>query len=154
VSKQTVSTSTDRVIDWAAEWQSGPLDSVYSVIFIVAVNLKVREGGVERLRSPSTDAFPQPKVKRHSQLHRILDTPVVTSVLVAIALRVVSTSQTLSNTSVAGQRAVSTRLRKSLRDAPLPGDVARDELLGGRVEWVYQPIDAPEVLNESCPLVR
>jgi transposase-like protein len=34
VSKQTISTITDRVIEGMAEWQSRPLDSVYPVIYI------------------------------------------------------------------------------------------------------------------------
>lgn len=36
VSKQTISTITDRVLDGRAEWQSRPLDAVYPVIFIDA----------------------------------------------------------------------------------------------------------------------
>ena len=46
VSKQTISTITDRVIEGMAEWQSRPLDSVYPVIFIDAVNVKIRDGNV------------------------------------------------------------------------------------------------------------
>src|ERR1700728_5056208 len=46
VSKQTISTITDRVMDGMAEWQSRPLDSVYAVIFIDAINVKIREGQV------------------------------------------------------------------------------------------------------------
>lgn len=46
VSKQTISTITDRVLDGMAEWQSRPLDSVYPVIFIDAVNVKIRDGNV------------------------------------------------------------------------------------------------------------
>ncbi|QIS09251.1 hypothetical protein F5544_06700 [Nocardia arthritidis] len=34
VSKQTISTITDKVIDGMAEWQNRPLDSVYPVIFM------------------------------------------------------------------------------------------------------------------------
>ena len=44
VSKQTISTITDRVIEGMAEWQSRPLDSVYPVIFIDAIIVKVRDG--------------------------------------------------------------------------------------------------------------
>jgi putative transposase len=38
VSKQTISTMTDRVMEGMAAWQSRPLDPVYPVIFIDAVN--------------------------------------------------------------------------------------------------------------------
>ena len=46
VSKQTISTITDRVMEGMADWQSRPLDSVYAVIFIDAINVKIREGEV------------------------------------------------------------------------------------------------------------
>ncbi len=46
VSKQTISTITDRVIEGMAEWHSRPLDSVYPVVFIDAVNVKIRDGNV------------------------------------------------------------------------------------------------------------
>ena len=46
VSKQTITTITDRVMDGMAEWQNRPLDAVYAVVFIDAVNVKVREGQV------------------------------------------------------------------------------------------------------------
>jgi transposase-like protein len=46
VSKQTISTITDRVMDGMAEWQSRPLDSVYAVVFIDAIHVKIREGQV------------------------------------------------------------------------------------------------------------
>ena len=46
VSKQTISTITDRVIEGMAEWQTRPLDPVYPVIFIDAVNVKIRDGNV------------------------------------------------------------------------------------------------------------
>jgi transposase-like protein len=46
MSKQTISTITDRVIEGMAEWQSRPLDAVYPVIFIDAVNVKIRDGNV------------------------------------------------------------------------------------------------------------
>jgi transposase-like protein len=42
VSKQTISTITDKVMDGMAEWQNRPLDSVYPVIFIDCVHVKVR----------------------------------------------------------------------------------------------------------------
>jgi putative transposase len=46
VSKQTISTITDRVIEGMAEWQSRPLDAMYPVIFIDAINVKIRDGNV------------------------------------------------------------------------------------------------------------
>jgi transposase-like protein len=46
VSKQTISTITDKVIDGMAEWQNRPLDPVYPVGFIDAVNVKIRDGQV------------------------------------------------------------------------------------------------------------
>jgi len=46
VSKQTITTITDRVIEGMAEWQSRPLDPVYAVIFIDAIHVKIREGQV------------------------------------------------------------------------------------------------------------
>ena len=46
VSRQTVSTITDRVMEGMADWQSRPLDPVYAVIFIDAINVKIREGQV------------------------------------------------------------------------------------------------------------
>jgi putative transposase len=46
VSKQTITTITDRVMEGMAEWQGRPLDPVYAVIFIDAVNVKIREGQV------------------------------------------------------------------------------------------------------------
>jgi putative transposase len=46
VSKQTISTITDKVMDGMAEWQNRPLDPVYPVVFIDAINVKVRDGQV------------------------------------------------------------------------------------------------------------
>ena len=46
VSKQTVSTITDRVLEGMAEWQSRPLDPVYPVLFIDCINVKIRDGNV------------------------------------------------------------------------------------------------------------
>ena len=46
VSKQTITTITDRVMEGMAEWQSRPLDPVYAVMFIDAINVKIREGQV------------------------------------------------------------------------------------------------------------
>ncbi|HEY5844261.1 MAG TPA: IS256 family transposase [Mycobacterium sp.] len=46
VSKQTISTITDRVVDAMGEWQNRPLDPVYPVVFIDAINVKIRDGNV------------------------------------------------------------------------------------------------------------
>lgn len=46
VSKSTNSTITDSVMAGMAEWQNRPLDSVYPVVFIDCVNVKVRDGQV------------------------------------------------------------------------------------------------------------
>jgi transposase-like protein len=46
VSKQTISTITDRVMDGMGEWQNRPLDTVYPVIFIDCIHVKIREGTV------------------------------------------------------------------------------------------------------------
>ena len=46
VSKQTISTITDKVMDGMAEWQSRPLDRVYPVLFVDAINVKIRDGKV------------------------------------------------------------------------------------------------------------
>lgn len=46
VSKQTITTITDRVVEGLGEWQNRPLDAVYPVIFIDAINVKIRDGAV------------------------------------------------------------------------------------------------------------
>jgi putative transposase len=46
VSKQTISTITDKVLEGMAEWQNRPLDAIYPVIFIDAVHVKLRDGQV------------------------------------------------------------------------------------------------------------
>jgi len=46
VSRQTISTITDKVIEGMAEWQNRPLDPVYPVVFIDAINVKIRDGKV------------------------------------------------------------------------------------------------------------
>ena len=46
VSRQTISVITDRVLEGLAAWQSRPLDAVYPVIFIDAINVKLRDGQV------------------------------------------------------------------------------------------------------------
>jgi putative transposase len=46
VSRQQISTITDSVVEKMAEWQNRPLDAVYPVIFIDAINVKIRDGQV------------------------------------------------------------------------------------------------------------
>ncbi|MGW0720323.1 IS256 family transposase [Streptomyces sp. NPDC002778] len=46
VSKQTISTITDKVMEGMAEWQARPLDRVYPVVFVDAINVKIRDGKV------------------------------------------------------------------------------------------------------------
>jgi transposase-like protein len=46
LSRQTISTITDKVIDGMTEWQNRPLDPVYPVIFIDAIHVKIRDGKV------------------------------------------------------------------------------------------------------------
>ena len=46
VSKQMISTVTDRILDDLRAWQSRPLDPIYPVILIDAIVLKIRSGQV------------------------------------------------------------------------------------------------------------
>ena len=46
VSKETISRITDAVVDELKAWQQRPLESVYPVIFIDAIVLKIRDGQV------------------------------------------------------------------------------------------------------------
>ena len=46
VSKTTISTITDKVVEGMTEWQNRPLDPVYPVIFIDCVHVKIRNGQV------------------------------------------------------------------------------------------------------------
>jgi transposase-like protein len=46
VSKDTISKITDKVLEEMTEWAQRPLDSVYPVIFIDAIHVKVRDGQV------------------------------------------------------------------------------------------------------------
>jgi putative transposase len=46
VSRDTISRITDRVLEEMAAWQSRPLDEIYPVIFIDAIQVKVRDGQV------------------------------------------------------------------------------------------------------------
>src|SRR5438067_7414348 len=46
VSKQTISTITDAVMEGMSDWQNRPLDRVYPVVFIDCINVKIRDGQV------------------------------------------------------------------------------------------------------------
>ncbi|GAA2536283.1 IS256 family transposase [Winogradskya humida] len=46
VSRQTISTITDKVIEGMSEWQNRPLDAVYPVVFLDAIHVKIRDGKV------------------------------------------------------------------------------------------------------------
>lgn len=46
VSRDLVSTVTDRIVDEMTEWQSRPLEAVYPVVLIDAIMLKIRTGTV------------------------------------------------------------------------------------------------------------
>jgi transposase-like protein len=46
VSRQTISTITDQVIEGMSEWQNRPLDPVYPVVFVDCVHVKLRDGQV------------------------------------------------------------------------------------------------------------
>jgi putative transposase len=46
VSKTTITTITDKVMEGMADWQNRPLDPVYPVVFIDAINVKIRDGQV------------------------------------------------------------------------------------------------------------
>jgi transposase-like protein len=46
VSRDTISRITDKVVEEMAQWQDRPLDAVYPVLFIDAIQVKVRDGQV------------------------------------------------------------------------------------------------------------
>ncbi|GAB3726118.1 IS256 family transposase [Nocardiopsis oceani] len=46
ISKQTISAITDAAMERMSEWQNRPLDPVYPVLFVDAINVKIRDGQV------------------------------------------------------------------------------------------------------------
>ncbi len=46
VSRDTISRITDRVLEEMTAWQTRPLEPMYPVIFIDAINVKIRDGQV------------------------------------------------------------------------------------------------------------
>jgi transposase-like protein len=65
VSRQTSPRSPTRVLEGMAEWQNRPLDPVYPVIFIDAINIKIGDlvgpGGVDKM---SVDFVSSSKIGR------------------------------------------------------------------------------------------
>ncbi|GAA3996544.1 hypothetical protein GCM10022384_49690 [Streptomyces marokkonensis] len=57
VSRQTISTITDKVLEGMAEWQNRPLDAVYPVVFIDAVHVKIRSATARSPTGPSTSPW-------------------------------------------------------------------------------------------------
>jgi putative transposase len=55
VTRDTISTITDRVLESLAEWQSRPLDAVYAVLFIDVINVKIRDGQVGQAQAVDED---------------------------------------------------------------------------------------------------
>ena len=53
VSKATITTITDKVMESMAEWSNRPLDRVYPVLFVDAINVKIRDGQSRIGRSTS-----------------------------------------------------------------------------------------------------
>ena len=45
ISHSTLSEITDRIIPKVKEWQSRPLDSMYTMVWLDAMHYKVRDGG-------------------------------------------------------------------------------------------------------------
>jgi putative transposase len=46
VSRKTISTITDKVLEGMTEWRNRPLDPITPVIFIDAIQVKIRDGKV------------------------------------------------------------------------------------------------------------
>ncbi|CNF21443.1 transposase%2C Mutator family protein [Mycobacterium tuberculosis] len=53
VSKQTISTITDKVMDGMAKWQNRPLDRVYPVLFVDAINVQAAATSLNALEDYS-----------------------------------------------------------------------------------------------------
>ncbi len=67
ISRQTISTITDKVVDGMLEWQNRPLDPVYPVIFLDSVHVKIRDGEGRQpagLRRPRRDRGGHPRHPR------------------------------------------------------------------------------------------
>jgi transposase-like protein len=63
VSKETISTLTDRVLDGLSDWQNRPLDRVYPVVLIDAIHVKIREGHIDDAR-PFIESEPKSRQAR------------------------------------------------------------------------------------------
>jgi transposase-like protein len=55
ISAETVSSITDKVLELVREWQGQPLESVYALIYMDAVFLKMKLEGRVRLESEPED---------------------------------------------------------------------------------------------------
>src|SRR5436305_14882740 len=80
ISKQTITAITDRVMEGLADWQGRPLDAVYAVIFIDAINVKIRVLSLivwvgqwaSRTRFRSSSRLARPTIWRLSILSRLM----------------------------------------------------------------------------------
>jgi len=45
ISTATISAITDKIIDKVKVWQSRPLDSIYSFVWLDAIHYKIKDGG-------------------------------------------------------------------------------------------------------------
>ena len=63
VSRETISTITDRVLDGLAEWQNRPLMRVDAVLFLDAIHVKIRDGQVANAGDFHATGSRQPKVR-------------------------------------------------------------------------------------------
>lgn len=84
VSKETISTITDRVLDSFGEWQSRPLDPVYPVVFIDCIHVKIRDGSSRH--STTCSARSPPALTRMSRELGSTTSPVGTRNLSAAAV--------------------------------------------------------------------
>lgn len=67
VSKTTISTITDKVLEGMGEWQNRPLDPVYPVVFVDCIHVKVRDGRLANrgdLHRRGRDRGRQPRHRR------------------------------------------------------------------------------------------
>lgn len=51
ISHDTLSSITDRIIPQVKEWQSRPLESLYTIVWLDAMHYKVRDGGIVKNRA-------------------------------------------------------------------------------------------------------
>lgn len=51
ISHDTLSSITDRIVPLVKEWQSRPVESIYTIVWLDAMHFKVRDGGVIKSRA-------------------------------------------------------------------------------------------------------